>query len=271
MLERVPPRTARSLRGEIVPHNVDLAVAGQKFAHLRVHIVDILREIAPLVYLGEILLCHLLAAGIPVILCVMRMMPVKKRIIEAALYAGLVTGVGEFLDDVAAARRLGRFVIRVFRIKKTESFMMLGREHDVLHAGVLRRANPLFRVKEIGIEIVHIRLILGVGYVLVVLYPLVAGGQRIGSEMNEHSESRIGEPFEPRSLLGLRLGQPGKRHHRRQRKNQSLHFFFFPFVLFVESRTTSCAGNSISLAGSSGFSIRSKSRPNAAPPILSRD
>ena len=196
MLERVPPRIGRLLAREIVPEDVDLAIVGQDLADLVVQVGDVLGEITSLVLLGELLLRQALAARIPVVERVVRMVPVKEGVVEATADPGLMAGVGELTDDVAPERRLRRLVVRVLRVKETEALVMLGREDDVLHPRVLRRGNPLLRVEEVRIEVPRVLLVLGIGDVLVVLHPLVPRGKRVGAEVDEHAEPGVGEPGE---------------------------------------------------------------------------
>jgi hypothetical protein len=57
-------------------------------------------------------------------------------------------------------RYTGNLEVRVLRIPQAEAVMMLGREADICHPGLLRQVDPLVRIEALRIELRLQRLIL---------------------------------------------------------------------------------------------------------------
>src|SRR5262249_53228501 len=89
-----------------------------------------------------------------------------------------------------------------------EAIVVLRRDHDVLHAGVLRDADDLLRVELDWIELRRKRLVLGardvrprhdpLAHVLRSLSLPLAGGHGVEAPVDEHAEARVTPPLHPR-------------------------------------------------------------------------
>ena len=87
---------------------------------------------------------------------------------------------------------------------------MLGGDDYIFHTCLLRHSCPIFWIKEIGVEIIEILLILFVGQPFMVLHPFVTGRQGIETPVNEHSETGISPPLHTLHLLSISfLGKLG--------------------------------------------------------------
>ena len=207
---------------EVEPDDVDLAVVGQQFANLVLHVLPVDRHVAPRV---ELLVVGRVGRALRVVAVdrVGRMVPVEERVVEPDAQPLRAERVHPRLQEVALRGRVGRLVVGDRRVEQGEALVVLGRDDRVLHAGALRLPRPLARVVQVRVEQVEVLLVLGVGHPLVLLDPLVAGGLRVEAPVNEHPEPRVGPPGQARLLLGRRFGRqlrrcrglsPGTRDHQ---------------------------------------------------------
>ena len=108
-------------------------------------------------------------------------------------------------DEVAAELGAGDLVVRRLRVPHAEALVVLRGEDGVLHAGGLRGLRPGLRIEEVGIEVLHVAVVLLVRDHLLGLHPLVASGDGVEAEMDEHAEAIVLPPGEALGLLRGRL------------------------------------------------------------------
>ena len=183
-------RLVRVRIGEVEPHDVDLAVPGQQFAHVAEHVLPIERHVARLgTELGVI------AHRMQEIERELRVVPVEQRIVEPDLETVPPAGLDIGADQIPPGRRVGRLVVGQPGVPQAEPVMVLGGQHRIFHAGPLGRRDPGVRVVEVGLEMVDVFLIIGIEDRVPVTRPgHLARMQRAGTPMDEHAEAVPGEP-----------------------------------------------------------------------------
>jgi len=125
---------------------------------------------------------------------ILGVVPVEQRVVEADPQALLAEGLDHGGQEVLAPRGLGGLVVGVRRVPQAEALVVLGGDHEVLHAGVLRRPGPGLGIVEVRVEVVEVLLVILVLGALVVLDPLVARGQGVEPPVDEHPEPILDEP-----------------------------------------------------------------------------
>ena len=196
ILERVTP--------PVEEERADGAVVGHQLAQLALHVVEVLHVVC--VRVGKAVEpVGMLLGTEGVQRRVFRIVPVLDRVIDAELYALAGTLRGQFFQRIAAKRGgLDDVVGAQFRVVHREAFMMLGRDHQVLHARRFSDRDPGPRVEFHGIELGGEFLILGAGDVFVELNPFAARRHGVQPPVNEHPESGL---LKPAQALGA--GEPG--------------------------------------------------------------
>ena len=121
-------------------------------------------------------------------------MPVDQRIVEAHLQPLGPESVRIFPHQIPPKGGVGALVIGILAVKQAEALVMLGGQHRVLHARGLGLPGPFPRVKQVGIEVVKVFLILLFRGALVVFHPFVPGRQGVQAEVDEHAETIVAEP-----------------------------------------------------------------------------
>ena len=148
----LPLRVHHARRVE--PEEAQRAVAGQQFLYLR------------LGFAAEVLVEILLAVGaeVPVVSGAVGLVPVLRLgVIEAELHVVSGAGRRQFLQRVAMERRpIDHVVLAHRRVVHGKAVVVLGRDDDVLYAGIFGELHP-----GLGIELDRIEL---GGEALVVLY-----------------------------------------------------------------------------------------------------
>ena len=129
----------------VEPDQRDRPVAGEQLADLRFR------------FAAQVLVVVLLfvRAEVPGVAGAVRLVPVLRlRVVEAEPDAAARARVSELLQDVALERRRVDDVVRArLRLEQREAVVMLRRDHDVLHARVLRELHPL-----VGVELDRVEL-----------------------------------------------------------------------------------------------------------------
>jgi len=194
-----------------------LAVVGQQFVHLPVQVFDVLRVRRAVAIVG--------------------MVPVGLRVVDAPLHSAAMAGVRNLAHDVFAIRRAraGDLIIGELRIELAEAVVVLGGEHEILHAGVLGKLHPLVGVEldrvEDAVEVIvdlH-RDVAGVGVVPPAPFP-GPGPTDLGADdahrtpVDEHSEAQVFPAFDRgggRARVGLR--PRGQRREGKRTEGSSVH------------------------------------------------
>jgi len=124
----------------------------------------------------------------------LRVMPIDDGMVEAEAEALVAEGVHQRVEDVALGRSVGGLVVGQRRVPQAEAVVVLAGGDDVLHAGVLCFLRPNGRIVEVGVKVIEVLLVVLVGDSLVVLDPLVAGGDGVDSPVDEQPEAIVGKP-----------------------------------------------------------------------------
>ncbi len=193
----------------VEPHHADRAVVREELAELRLHVADV-----PLVVgAGR-------RAGLPVAAGkVVRVMPVHDRVVPADPQALLPAGVRERLHDVPAERGGHDVEVGLGRVEEAEPVVVLGGDHDVLHAGLLRQADPGERIEFPRVEPFAEGVVLvdrdprGIPDPLSVagLAVPLSGGNGVEPPVDEHAEAGLPPPVEARVGAGRGAGSGGGR------------------------------------------------------------
>ena len=185
----------------LVPHAVepdagDVAIAGKQLAKLRVHIVQILIEIAS----GRP------SRGMPRLpeRIVVRRMPIELRIIEEQLDALPVAFLGQRLQGIFAIRRSVHDVpLALFGAEHGEAVVVLAGDGDVFHPRALGQRHPGGGIELHRIELRRQLRILGHRHLAVVHNPFAVAEHAVNAPMNEQAELIVLEP-PPRLQVLLR-------------------------------------------------------------------
>src|SRR6185437_4815674 len=111
-----------------------------------------------------------------------------------------------FAHQVAVGLCIGGFIVGVFGVEQAKALVVFGGKHRVFHTGGFGLARPFNGIEEVGVKLVEIFLVFLVGHMLVMLYPLVAGGARVQTPMNKHAETRVCPPFHAFLFLSVGFG-----------------------------------------------------------------
>ncbi len=109
----------------------------------------------------------------------------------------LPESVQEFPHQVPPAGGIGGLEVRQLRIEQAEAVMVLGRQHRVLHAGLLRHPGPFLRIVVLRGELVLEGLVLLPGELLGAAQPFPSGGDGVESPVDEHAEPGLPVPLRP--------------------------------------------------------------------------
>ncbi len=177
--------------GEVEPQDVYLATLGEQLAHLTMEVGDILGLIALLVQLGAL---GVVAHRVEVVNDELRMVPVDERVVEADAEAPGAERLHHRAKDVFPVGGVRRLVVGERRIPETEAIMVLGGDHEVLHAGIGRGLRPGVRVVEVGVEVAEVGVVDLIRDLLALLDPLVARGEGIDAPMDEQAKAIPDKP-----------------------------------------------------------------------------
>ncbi|OPZ86709.1 MAG: hypothetical protein BWY76_00820 [bacterium ADurb.Bin429] len=186
------PAAVRLRITEVKPEDIHLAEFGEQLAHLAAQILGIARLRAVCV--------HFVAVRRVAIRADMRindvvgMVPVNERVVEPHAHPLFSEGIHHRVQQVAARRRVWRLVIGELAIPQAEALVMLGCDDEVLHPRAGGGARPRPRVVEIRIKVPEVDVVDFIRNLLVMLHPLVAGGQRIQAPVNEEAKTVMDEP-----------------------------------------------------------------------------
>ena len=169
---------------------------------------------------------EVLAISVPVLLCVprslatavsermevvdgeVRMVPVEQGVIEADLQPSRTHRLDERPDQVSSVRRGHHGIVGQGRIPEAEALVMLRREHHVAHPGVSGGTRPFVGIVKVGVEIPDIPCV-GVRRDLLPAHdPLMASGQRVEPEVDEHAEPRLEKPSRVATDCAANHGSP---------------------------------------------------------------
>ena len=139
--ERVDRRVYALVDIHVPPKPMDRAVVRHQLRHLGAHILGVLVQIGAIARLRRQLVVTPLVR-------VVRVMPVRDRVVEAERKLPPVTGLGQFLQQVAGVGGVSAVEVGVLRRKQAESVVMFGREAQVSHAIALGHVQP-----GVGIEL----------------------------------------------------------------------------------------------------------------------
>ena len=120
---------------------------------------------------------HVVAKRVMAVDRVVGVVPVDQRIVEADLQSLGPARFHEGTDQVATGRGVRRLVVGQVGLEQAEAVVMLGGDDGVLHAGRLGITRPLAGVVEVRVEVVEIRLVIGLGNAFAGLDPLVPRSQ----------------------------------------------------------------------------------------------
>ncbi len=206
-----PPVLQQVAAAETVePDDVNLAVVGEQFANLIVQELGVFGVVA---------------------LQVIRVIPVALRVVHAEPHPSAVAGVREFLHHVTAEGRAADLVIRVRRAEHREPVVVLGHQHDVLHARVPGDPHPFLRVEPDWVELLVERVV-GLDGDLLERHNVARprtfsrpaqlfAGEATRAPVQEQAKLGLAKPGEP-LLAGFRVRrecrrQPGNQQQRRRR------------------------------------------------------
>ena len=202
----------------VEPQDIDLGILCQQLPELGLHVgLDVAAEVgvAPgaRVVVGEV---GPLGVGV---------VPIHDRVVDAEPEPGAMGGLRQGLDRVALVRcRVHDVVARDLRVEDREAVVVLGRDDDVLHTGVLGDADPLLGIEAGRVEAMRVLLVLRDRDVRPRHDPLADPGDPLASvrpgrhgvdaPVNEHPEPRLAPPRHARVALrrcffggGLRGGR----------------------------------------------------------------
>ena len=153
--DRGVDRVQRPHLPAIEPEDVHLPVVRHQLLDLPVG--EVLEPLPALgIARGQVV--HVAVLGREVGPPVVRAVPIRLAEIRAGPQACAAEGIKDLLGDVGAwvamegAARRGDLVVRELGVEHAEAVVVLGGEHHVLHAGILRGLGPLSRIEGRGIE-----------------------------------------------------------------------------------------------------------------------
>ena len=144
------------------------------------------------------------------------LMPVQiLRIVKAQLHAVFIAGLGQLGDHVAAkGRRVAHIEAAGLGAEQRKALVVLRGDDEIVHAALLRQANPLVGAEVDGIEHGSQPAVFGVGNPLMGLDPLGVGAalaaavfaaqQRVKPPVDHHAVFAL-EPFA--HIHGVKLPQ----------------------------------------------------------------
>ena len=190
-----PPRLAAQLViGIIEPENVDPAVIRDQLLDLSVHIGKVAVKVDLLILIGGIAAHGMIAV---VVFWEIRVMPVDQGVVQTHAQPFGSHCVHKFPHKIAPAGGICTLIIRQLGIKQAETVMVLGGQHNILHARPLRAPSPVAGIISLRGELLHILLILLCGDLCLAHVPFAASGNRIEPPVQEHPKARVLEPLYP--------------------------------------------------------------------------
>ena len=102
--------------------------------------------------------------------------------------------VGVLFDYVTSEGRVCSLVVSICTVKQAEAFVVLCSEYGIFHAGFFGFSCPFLCIKQVGVEVFKIFVVLFLGYAFVTLYPFVTRRESVCAEMNKHTESVVNKP-----------------------------------------------------------------------------
>ena len=124
-------------------------------------------------------------------------MPVDQGVVQTHAQPFGSHCVHEFPHKIAPAGGICTLIIRQLGIKQAETVMVLGGQHNILHARPLRAPSPVAGIISLRGELLHILLILLCGDLCLTHVPFAASGNRIEPPVQEHPKARVLEPLYP--------------------------------------------------------------------------
>ena len=156
------------------------------------HVIKVVIKVIGLIFIGNVVAHRMLAVAVG---GVIRVVPIEQRIIKTDLDALCAERVEILTHDVFAVRRVRDLPIGESGIKQAEAVVVLCREHGVLHAGLLCKARPLFRVKIFRIKLVEKRDVVLLRNLFRGAHPLAARRNGVKAPMDKHAEAVVGKPL----------------------------------------------------------------------------
>ena len=165
--------------------------ASEKLSELISHVFIILLHISAAILLFGI---GIVTAGVELVDRKLGMMPIHDRIIETDPQSLGTESIDELADDVLAVRGIHHVIVGIFGIEQTKSLVVLGCQNRVFHSRQACATGEIAGIKKIGIEVFEIKIVFGIGYFFVLLYPFVTSRHCVKPEMNKHTKSIVHQP-----------------------------------------------------------------------------
>src|SRR5450759_602044 len=167
--------TVLTRKRKIKPDNTYLSIVCQQLPDLIFYILSVFAHIPSFIqsYIGCI---RCLTLWMITVNCIIRMMPVNKRIVESNFQSFGSESFNIFFYQIFPVRSVWRFIVGKFRVEQTETLMMFCSEDNILHSCSFSHFCPFMRLSLIHIKHFKILLILFVCHSFSILHPFVAGG-----------------------------------------------------------------------------------------------
>ena len=137
---RIDRRVHVPVHVHVPPEPGDLAVVRAQLAHLGLQELQILEQVRLILRLGRQFV-------VPSLIGIVRMVPVRDRVVEAERHAPPMAGIGEEPDGVLAVGRVHRVEPRELRIPEAEPVVVFGGQADIAHARLLHEIEPRVRIE----------------------------------------------------------------------------------------------------------------------------
>ena len=130
-------------------------------------------------------------------------MPVQQRIIQADFEPFGPEGFQVFSDDVPAKGGVGDLIVGQCAVKEAETVVVFGRQHRVLHPGLLGHAGPGAGIEVHGVEGVKVGLVGLHRDAFDAAHPLPAGRDGIEPPVQEEAKAIVLEPLDALGACGM--------------------------------------------------------------------
>src|ERR1035438_589069 len=179
--------------GEVEPHRVDVAIAGQQLGDLPVQELPVPHDVPAAGRLNEL---PVVAAGMQSVDREVGVMPVDQRVVEADAESPRTERVDQWPNQIFPQRSMAHGVVGQRRVPEREALMVLGGEHHVAHPGAGRLVRPEPGIMQVRVEMLEVRAVLLVGEALGA-HDLDALARALPGPVVLHVHTTKGRGYEP--------------------------------------------------------------------------